>query len=400
MKNIGFLKNRIQNYPWGSRTFIPKLMGASVPAKEPCAELWLGSHPKAPSLVDVNGTWVPITDIINEDPIAVLGKSTASKFENQLPFLLKILAAQEPLSIQAHPNREQAAAGFRLENTMGVSSNSPHRNYRDANHKPELLCALTPFWALKGFREARERKELLDSFAFFDIAEVVFKEPLLNKHLRSFFTALLSADRKRQAILVKEVVKAVEKTGGGRPALSWVIALSRSFPGDIGVLAPLVLNLIQLEPGEAIFVPPGELHAYLKGAAIEVMANSDNVLRGGLTSKHVDVQQLLKIVQFNECPLTPMNLIQGEGGEGVYPASADEFVLSKIDIEEGVSFSSLGKRSVEILIMVEGEAMITDLGSLDTLRLRQGASVLVPAAVSKYLITGNGKIYKASVPQE
>ena len=400
MKNIGFLKNKIMKYYWGSRTFIPKLMGASIPAGEPCAELWLGSHPKAPSLVDVNGKWVPITDIIKEDPIAVLGESTASKFENQLPFLFKILAAQEPLSIQAHPNREQAAAGFRLENTLGISSNSPQRNYRDANHKPELLCALTPFWALKGFREAREREELLDSLAFFEIVEIVLKERLLNRDIRSLFTLLLCADRKRQAILVKEVVKAVEKKGRGRPALSWIIALSRSFPGDIGALAPLMLNLIHLQPGEAIFVPAGELHAYLKGAAIEIMANSDNVLRGGLTSKHVDVQKLLEIVQFNESRQQPIKRIQADGGEGIYPASADEFVLSTIDMEEGTSFNSLGKRNVEILILVEGEARITDLGSLDTLHLRQGASVLVPAAVSKYRITGNGRIYKAAVPQE
>jgi mannose-6-phosphate isomerase len=160
-----------------------------------------------------------------------------------------------------------------------------------------------------------------------------------------------------------------------------------------------VLNLIQLEPGEAIFVPAGELHAYLKGAAIELMANSDNVLRGGLTSKHVDVQQLLNIVQCKESSQQTIEPIQEEGGEWVYPACADEFVLSKIDIDEGISFNSLGKRNVEILIMVEGEAMITDLGSLDTLHLQQGASALVPAAVPKYLITGNGKIYKASVPK-
>lgn len=400
MKNIGYLKNRILDYSWGSRTFIPKLMGASSPAKEPCAELWLGSHPKAPSLVEVNGKWVPISDIIKEDPIAVLGEAVARRFENQLPFLLKILAAQKPLSIQAHPNREQAVDGFNRENRMGVSLNSPRRNYRDENHKPELLCALTPFWALKGFRERMELEALLGSIAFFDIAETVFKERLSKYDLPSFFAAILSADRKKQTILVKKVVNAAEKAGGRCPPLSWVIALGRSFPGDIGVLAPLVLNLIQLEPGEAIFVSAGELHAYLKGAAIEVMANSDNVLRGGLTSKHVDVQQLLKIVQFKENCQQPIKLVKREDGAGVYPTYADEFVLSKIEIEEGLSFHSLEKRNVEILIMVEGEATITDLGSLGTLRLPQGASVLVPAAVLKYLITGNGKIYRASVPQE
>jgi mannose-6-phosphate isomerase len=283
---------------------------------------------------------------------------------------------------------------------MGLSINSPQRNYRDENHKPELLCALTPFWALKGFRDAGEREALFEIVNFFDIAEAVFKERMLSYDLQSIFAAILSAYRKRQAILVKEVVNAAEKAGGGHLALSWVIALGRSFPGDIGVLAPLVLNLIQLEPGEAIFVPAGELHAYLKGAAIEVMANSDNVLRGGLTSKHVDIQQLLKIVQFKENCQKPIKLVQGEGAEWVYPASADEFILSKIEIEEGISFQSSEKRNVEILIMVEGEAIITDLGSQGTLRLPQGTSVLVPAAVSKYLITGNGRIYKSSVPQE
>ncbi len=400
MNKIGILKNPVQKYEWGSRTAIQSILGPDYSSEQAMAELWMGAHPKAPSKVLVNGRWELLTDIIKRDPETILGRNIAAKYSNRLPFLFKILAADRPLSIQAHPNLEQAGDGFIRENALGIPLHAPHRNYRDQNHKPEILCALTRFHGLKGFRKPREIIELLEkvlpSETAFELKDLK-KEPVPNG-LRRFFGALLSMDKTRRKQAVSRGLKFAERYAGDNEAFEWMIKLGKEYPGDIGIFSPAILNLVHLEPGEALYLPSGELHAYLHGVAIELMANSDNVLRGGLTSKHVDVPELLEIVNFELGPSRKMKPVKNGACLKTFITSAKEFLLSVISVDKGQSFASSRDRGVEILICLEGEAGIKDLGSGEVLALNKGVSIIVPSAVSSYRIEGAAVLYMASVP--
>ena len=283
MRKIGLLKNTIQEYAWGSRSAIPELLGQSVPADKPQAELWMGAHPKAPSQVFFDGIWRSLPEVIQESPEETLGQKVAARFSNELPFLFKVLAAAKPLSIQAHPNKEQAWQGFARENELGIPFDAPHRNYRDDNHKPEIICALTPFWALNGFRRIEETLSLLEEAKIAGLAEIVsFLRSHSNRDgLKKFFNHLMTMDSGKQGKIVEQAVNFAEKQTPEKPSWTWMIKLNEAYPGDIGVLSPLFLNLVRLEPQQAMYLPAGELHGYLEGVGIELMANSDNVLRGG-----------------------------------------------------------------------------------------------------------------------
>ncbi len=400
LKRIAVLKNSIQEYAWGSKTFIPQLFREPGPADNPQAELWMGAHPKAPSQVFYGGNWISLLELIQERPGDVLGLRVAERFSNKLPFLFKVLAASKPLSIQAHPDKKQAREGFTRENMMKIPLNAPHRNYRDENHKPELICALRPFWALKGFREIGSIITLMDKIG--PVAHSVGVDILRNQPneegLKGFLNSLMTMEREQQRNVVTEVVACGEKYSETDPVFEWLTKLNREYPGDIGVLSPIFLNLIHLQPGEATFLPSGELHAYLEGAGLELMANSDNVLRGGLTSKHIDIPELLESLNFT-CNgvniLTPERQVTGER---VYPTLAEEFMLSMISLHEGSFYRSPEIRSVEILICTEGAGRITELGSRDGLDLSNGTVIIIPAAVRQYRIEGDATLYKASVP--
>ena len=400
MRKIGLLKNSIQEYAWGSRTAIPELLGQSVPADKPQAELWMGAHPKAPSQVFVDGLWRSLPEVIQESPEETLGQEVAARFSNKLPFLFKVLAAAKPLSIQAHPNKEQAGQGFARENELGIPLDAPHRNYRDDNHKPEIICALTPFWALNGFRKIEETLSLLEEARIPGLVEIVL---FLRSHpnrdgLKKFFNHLMTTDSGKQGKIVEQTVNYAEKRTHEEPVWTWMIKLNEEYPGDMGVLSPIFLNLIRLEPQQAMYLPAGELHGYLEGAGIELMANSDNVLRGGLTPKHIDVQELLAVLNFTDGDLnilSPKNLTPGEA---IYSTEAEEFVLSVIRINKAAPFSSPRDRSVEMMMCTEGEVSVTDLRAGNITRLTRGISIIVPAAVEQYSIEGDGILYKAAVP--
>jgi len=400
MRKIGLLKNSIQEYAWGSRTAIPELLGQSVPADKPQAELWMGAHPKAPSQVLADGLWRSLPEVIQESPEETLGQEVAARFSNKLPFLFKVLAAAKPLSIQAHPNKEQAGQGFARENELGVPLDAPHRNYRDDNHKPEIICALTPFWALNGFRGVSEILELLERTQVPILAETVLY--LQNRPsqagLKQFFYHLMSMEGKEQGKIVEEAVGFAEKQVDEDPVWTWVVRLNQEYPGDVGVFAPIFLNLVQLKPQQAMYLPAGELHAYLEGVGIELMANSDNVLRGGLTPKHIDVQELLTILSFTGGELNILRPEKLESGEAVYPTKAAEFVLSVIQGSATAPFRSSRNRSVEIVICTKGEARVTDLSDGEITLLTKGTSIIIPAAVDQYSIEGDGVLYKAAVP--
>jgi len=402
MNRIHFLRNPVREYAWGSRRVIPALLGEPVPAPVPAAELWMGAHPLAPSMVRVGGEWRPLDEVIRRRPEAVLGSRVAGRFGSRLPFLFKVLAAEEPLSIQVHPDCRQARDGFSRENRRGIPLDAPERNYRDPNHKPELLVALEPFQCLKGFRPV---EEILERTAALSPAllstELDFLRNLPSREgLRRFFSALLTMDRSRLSREAARACARARENASGDPAFSWMARLHRRYPGDAGVFAPLVLNLLELAPGEGIFIPAGELHAYLYGSGMELMAASDNVLRGGLTSKHVDVPELLKVVDFRSAPVQKTIPVPGAPCERVYPSPAREFVLSVIDVDENRSFAGRNPGGVEILICLEGAARITDPGKGPCLALERGRSVIVPASVARYRMEGTATVYRAAVPFE
>jgi mannose-6-phosphate isomerase len=331
------LDNAVRPYAWGSRTVIAELLGQPVPAPHPQAELWLGAHPADPSmLVQSDGSRHSLLDTMTADPDTVLGPVRARRWDGTLPYLLKVLAADEPLSLQAHPSLEQARDGFAREEAAGIPRDAADRNYRDANHKPELICALTEFHALVGFREPADSVRLLHALDVPELAghaELLAGEPNADG-LRALFTTWITLPQAVLDTLVPALqagaVRLAGTAGEFQTVARTVLELSERYPGDAGVLAALLLNRVTLAPGEALFLPAGNLHAYLSGAGIELMANSDNVLRGGLTPKHVDVPELLRVLDFGAAP-PPVLRGLPDGGWTRYETPVEEFLLRRWD---------------------------------------------------------------------
>ena len=395
------LQGRIQNYAWGSKTAIAELLGNPTPAAAPEAELWLGAHPSAPSLVSRGGAWRSLLDVIADDPGGELGAAVVAKFGARLPFLLKILAAETPLSLQAHPDMGQARAGFDAEEIAKVPREAPHRNYKDASHKPELLCALRRFDALSGFRRANETLRMLralGSNALLAHAEVLGRAPGPSS-LRAFYAALASLDPSARSTVVSSTldVCAAHRDRAGEYAreCDWILRLGALYPDDIGVVLALLLNLVELEPGQAIYLPAGNLHAYLQGVGVEIMANSDNVLRGGLTPKHVDPPELLRVLTFAEDPI-PVLVARGQEIERTYETPAPEFRLSRLELRDGTPFCADRRDGPEILLCVAGPVVARSFQG-EARELAQGAAAFVPASDPVYELTGNGTVFRAAV---
>ncbi|MGW1140632.1 mannose-6-phosphate isomerase, class I [Streptomyces zhihengii] len=382
------LDNTVRPYAWGSTTAIPELLG-TAPTGEPQAEMWMGAHPGAPSGTD-RGT---LDQVIAADPEGELGQAAVGAFGPRLPFLLKLLAAGAPLSLQVHPDLAQAAAGHAAEEAAGVPVDAPHRNYKDANHKPELVCALTPFDGLCGFRPPVEAADLL---AGLDVDSLKPYVDLLHAHpeeaaLREVLTALLSADRDEVAATVTEAAAAAERLGG--PYAPYA-SIARHYPGDPGVVAAMLLNHVRLQPGEALFLGAGVPHAYLDGLAVEIMANSDNVLRCGLTPKHVDVPELLRIVRFESTEPGVLRPEVSPTGEEVYDTPTDEFRLSRYVLAPGSEARDLTAFGPQILLCTAGGVTAGELP------LTAGQSVFVPAG-EQVSVTGtdgrSGTLFRATV---
>jgi len=391
------LDNPIQNYAWGSRTAIAELLGRPAPSPEPEAELWIGAHPRAPSRIAEPKGLGTLDRVIQDDPVGLLGSEVCDRFGNELPFLFKVLAAAEPLSIQAHPNQEQARRGWTRENAEGIPLDAARRNYRDLNHKPELVCALTPFVALKGFRPLDEVARGLEPIARPELQSEVGRvsRERTSAALRALFARLMTLEADERAPLLKRAASEAARRSQD-PSWRWVKRLLEKHPGDMGVLAPLYLNLVRLAPGEALFLAAGELHAYLEGTALEIMANSDNVLRGGLTPKHVDVQELLATLVFDAQELLVLKPEDTGPGEASFKTPAREFELGLLEIAPGCPFAAPSGRGVEILLQLAGACRLTsDTGET---ALARGRAVLVPAAVASYRLEGEGRIARARVP--
>ncbi|OEU68108.1 MAG: mannose-6-phosphate isomerase, class I [Desulfobacterales bacterium S5133MH16] len=400
MKSISLMKNTVQEYAWGSYTAIAELLGAVSPAKTPQAELWMGAHPKAPSMVKCDGNWISLLELIERNPNHILGKKVAEKFDNRLPYLFKVLAAAKPLSIQAHPSRDQAKQGFERENRQGIPIDAYNRNYKDDNHKPECICAMTLFWALNGFRKISGIVTLMEKICPQGLKKQfdTLRGQQSSIELKNFFQSLMTMNREQQKQIISHAVSNAQKFTDDDPAYKWMIDLHKEYPTDIGVFSPILLNLICLEPGQAMFLPAGELHAYLDGVGIELMANSDNVLRGGLTPKYIDMPELLNVLNFEERKVNILETEQINECECVYESHAEEFILSIIDVKEGIICNSSAHRSIEMLLCTDGKATITDLGKNDKVVIDRGKSIIIPAVVKKYSIQGNATFYKAAVP--
>jgi len=401
MLRISPLKNPIREYAWGSTTALQSLLGLAGSQGKPMAELWMGAHPKAPSQIRVSGEWKPLNEAIETFPEEILGTRVTEVFSGKLPFLFKVIAAARPLSIQVHPTLEQAEKGYAEENHNGIPIDSPKRNYKDANHKPEILCAISPFQGLAGFREI---KEILDLFHEVLSTSLFGELDLFRRHpepagLKHFFISLFSMDQRRRRRLLTEAAKAASKRVQKDSVFYWMDKLHRAYPGDVGMLAPILLNLVELNPGEALYISPGELHAYLGGTGIELMASSDNVLRGGLTSKHVDLHELLKVVRFKERSVEKVETLRKVDCESLYRVPCREFLLSSISLNQGKGYTSAEHCGVEILICTDGKAEMEDTKNGEVFPLTSGRSVLVPAHVPGYRIKGHATLYMASVPR-
>jgi mannose-6-phosphate isomerase len=398
---VDLLQGRIQNYAWGSRRAIAELLGNAAPTAQPEAELWLGAHPSAPSLVYRDGGWRSLIDVIADQPERELSAAVTAKFGPRLPFLLKVLAAETPLSLQAHPNMAQARAGFAAEEAANLPRDAPHRNYKDASHKPELLCALQKFEAFSGFRRATDTLRLLQAIGAQSLAshaEVVRQMPDA-RGLRALYACLASLTETSRHQVVKETLAACaayrDRGGAFERECAWVLRLGTLYPDDIGVVLALLLNLVELEPGQAIYLPAGNLHAYLRGVGVEIMANSDNVLRGGLTPKHVDARELLQVLTFADEP-TPILLARLETTEQTYETPAAEFRLSRIEFALGASFRAERRVGPEILLCTAGR-LVARTAHDEVHELAQGGALFVPASDRAYEVIGAGTLFRATV---
>ncbi|KRD15331.1 mannose-6-phosphate isomerase [Mycobacterium sp. Root265] len=339
---MNLLRGAVRKYAWGSRTAIAEFTGRPSPTQHPEAELWLGAHPGDPAHCATDDGERSLLDMISADPQGQLGAGSRARFGDALPFLAKVLAADEPLSLQAHPSSQQAVHGFEREERLGIPVTAPTRNYRDASHKPELMVALGQFEALAGFRPAERSAEFMRALAVTELDPYIslLKGQSDADGLRALFTTWITAPQPALDVLVPAVLDgAINYIRSGETTFQaeakTILELGERYPGDAGVLAAMLLNRITLQPGEGIYLPAGNLHAYLHGVGVEVMANSDNVLRGGLTPKHVDVPELLRVLDFtpaDDSVILP-RAIRG-GAELIYDTPAPEFAVSVLQVTE------------------------------------------------------------------
>lgn len=326
------LFGEVQHYAWGSTTAIPKILGIE-PDDRPWAELWLGAHPAAPSRVDEPDSTTTLDQVLETQPHLIGGRAVDT-FGPRLPFLLKILAAQQALSLQTHPSRAQAEAGFAREEAAGVPIDAPHRVYVDDWPKPEIMVALEDFHALCGFRHPTQTADLFDGLGDTGLDDVLadLRDPDPNIALRKTFTAVLGLSAERVDEFVALAAQHMHAPGPLGQFANTAVEIAADYPGDPGVVAALLMNRILLRAGEGIFLEAAVMHAYLRGTGIELMANSNNVLRGGLTPKHVDVRELSRLVRFEPYTPAPFRGVPQGPGTVHYPVPAPEFALWRMDV--------------------------------------------------------------------
>lgn len=393
------LQNTIKNYDWGCKTGLTDLLDIPNPENSPQAEIWMGTHPNGCSKEQATG--MLLSDLINKNTIKWLGQYTVEKY-GELPFLFKVICAFQPLSIQVHPNLKNAIAGFTKENEKGIPRNAHHRDYKDSNHKPEMLYALTNFKVMNGFRPIEQIIYLFDNIKINSLESEVTR--LIQSHkahkdemaLQQFFSGLLSIDIERKEIVLAELIEVIDRYDGNdyllREVISYVRQIHKFYKDDIGLLAPLILNTFELKAGDAIFLYAETPHAYIQGTALEVMANSDNVLRAGLTSKHINVTELLKNTSFHPLSLNESK-IQPIKRENTYyyPVPVNDFSFAIVPVTEVKQMHYL--RSAEIIFCISGEVTIATDDK--TLTLNKGESAFIGYFARRYQYWGNGKLSRA-----
>ncbi len=387
----------IRPYAWGSRTVLADLQGRPSPSAGPEAELWLGAHPGDPSTVAGPDGPVSLAALIAADPKAQLGEQVEGRFGPRLPYLLKVLAAETPLSLQAHPDLAYAREAFaRQEADLGEP-----KNYTDANHKPEMLVAITPFEALCGFRSPAVAAAAIEAFGLPALAPVLVA--LRAGDLRTAVHTLLSWPEPERAGLIDAVVAAAGQSTADHPhAASFALAadLAGHYPGDPGVLVALLLNHVRLQPGEALWMPAGNLHAYLRGAGVELMAASDNVLRGGLTPKRVDVDELLKVLRFEVLDDPILRGSTLAPGVSTWSVPVPDFALWRVDLAgtgAPVEVPAVGPR---IILALSGEIFVGESVDGTPVDLVAGAAAFAPAEAGRVKLAGTGQVFIAAVPAE
>lgn len=381
------LINSVQNYAWGSQTALTDLYGIPNPDNLPMAELWMGAHPKSSSKIeDASGNVRALRDVIEADKTALLGNAVADRF-GELPFLFKVLCADQPLSIQVHPNKKASELGFAKDNAAGIPLDAAERNYKDPNHKPELVFALTPFLAMNAFREFSEIVSLLQPVAGAHTAIAHFLENPDAASLSQLFASLLNmqGDEKSHALAI---LKTALDSQQGEPWQT-IRVISEFYPDDSGLFSPLLLNVVKLNPGDAMFLFAETPHAYLQGVALEVMANSDNVLRAGLTPKYIDIPELVANVKFVAKPAADL-LTQPvkNGAELDFPIPVEDFAFSLHDLSH--TETTVAQESAAILFCVEGEAVLNK--GEQRLVLKPGESAFIAANESPITISGTGRL--------
>ncbi|MXP48891.1 mannose-6-phosphate isomerase [Pantoea sp. Eser] len=380
------MNNSLQNYAWGSKTALTELYGIANPQGLPMAELWMGAHPKSPSIVDDRGTTRSLREVIDANPTATLGDAVAQRF-GELPFMFKVLCADQPLSIQVHPSKSAAEAGFARENAAAIPLSAAERNYKDANHKPELVYALTPFQAMNGFRPLTEMVWLLEPVAGAHPQIAHFLQHPDRANLATLFSTLLSLAGEAKSLALG-VLKSVLGHQQGEPWQT-ISVIATDYPDDSGLFSPLLLNVITLQPGEAMFLYAETPHAYLKGVALEVMANSDNVLRAGLTPKYIDIPEMMANLKFEEKPSSAL-LTQPEqhGSTLRFLIPVDDFAFAIHTLS--AQPQSLDQQSAALLFCIEGQAVVAK--DQQQLALQPGESCFVAASEAPVTVAGTGRL--------
>lgn len=406
------LDNPIQKYAWGDKILMPDFLGKKNQDNDPWAELWMGAHPKAPSLaLCPDGSRLGLDKLIESDPQGMLGKEVSRHFAGKLPFLFKLLSAGKPLSIQAHPSKLKAQRGFAKEQEAGIPLDAPERNYRDANHKPETVVAITRFDGICGFRPIEEiiaNIKLVAGARWRDYAGRLSADPGRLELSVLFYNMVSLRDHNKAKVLKATRIRGeriLQEEALGSATLAtfgWVLKLMDEYPGDLGALAPLLLNLFTLEPGQALFLAASEPHAYLRGMAAEIMANSDNVLRGGLTSKHIDIPELISVLNFDSHPIDVLEARPGPDGFSSYPVRCDDFMISWAR-PKGLLVVADKPAGPKILLCTDGQLKISlPPGRQDmdgrAVVLNKGDAAFIPAADAAYRIEGVGALLKAAVP--
>jgi mannose-6-phosphate isomerase len=398
---VDLLGNTVQPYAWGSRTAIAQFLGEPAPSTGPQAELWMGAHPSAPSVLTRAGVTGTLTAAIAAAPALELGERVAERFGGRLPFLLKILAADKALSIQLHPTRAQAEEGFAREERAGVPRQARERVYVDDWPKPEILCALTPFEVLAGLRPAAEAASVLEGLGVPELDKLVV--PLRANPspgaVAEVLTELLGwpAEGRAQlaALVVEAAAELAAKDGPHAAAYDAVVRMNIDHPHDVGLVASLLMNHRVIEPGQALYMGAGGVHAYIKGVGVELMANSDNVIRAGLTPKHIDVPELVRVLD-PELEVPVLAARAESPGVEVFDTEAPEFRLGRLSVADGASLTVPGDGGPRILLCTEGEASVSSGTEPDArLVLTRGQSCFLSAADTNVLLTGAGTFFLA-----